>query len=121
MVEDYEIQALLRVTPTAARSLRNTLLATYSDDADDLTLAWALTGAHRGTRVNADGIKGTELVFTGEDRRDAFIEHAARIADAARALLGDDAHPWRAVVSDDFPLIDLPKSPSSTRCRHRPN
>jgi hypothetical protein len=44
VIEDFEIEALFRVTPTQARSIRSTLLATYSDDADTLTLTWSMRG-----------------------------------------------------------------------------
>lgn len=61
VIEDFEIQALFRVTLPSARAMRTTLLATYSDDAAELTLAWALRGARTGRRQRASSFTGTTV------------------------------------------------------------
>lgn len=108
VIEDHEVAALLRVSPAGARALRRTLLATYADDADRLTLAWSLREARRGGRLRAEGVVGTEIVFPDRDRRDAFVAHLQRRGGAVAALLGDAGHPWRVVVGDDLPEDELP-------------
>jgi len=109
VIEDFEIQALLRVTLRAARSMRSTLLATYTDDADELTLAWSLRGARTGGRTKTDSFTGTEITLTSPDRRDAFVEHLERSGIGVETILGDPKQPWKVVVSDDFPKAQLPK------------
>ncbi|MGO4362278.1 hypothetical protein [Terrabacter sp. RAF57] len=108
VIEDFEIQALLRVTPPQARSMRSTLLATYSDDADVLTLTWSMRAAHQLGRETVDGLNGTKVSLASEDRRDALISYAERAGVAVRTITDDDAHPWAVVLGDDFPKADLP-------------
>jgi hypothetical protein len=108
VVEDFEIQALFRVARPQARSMRTTLLATYSDDADALTLAWAKVGARQLKRVEIDGLAGAKCVFESEDRRDAYTDYLARSGIAFRLITDDEAHLWAIVVSDDLPTSDLP-------------
>lgn len=108
VIEDFEIQALFRVAPSQARSMRTTLLATYSDDADALTLAWAKIGARQLKRVEIDGLAGPKCVFESEDRRNAFTDFLARSGIDYRVITDDDAHPWAVVVSDNLPSSDLP-------------
>lgn len=114
VIEDYEIQALFRVTTAQARAMRTTLLATYSDATDVLTLGWSLVGAKNLGRANVDKVVGTKLQFASEDRRDAFIEQNERAGIAVAVILGDAARPFQAVVADDFPSADLP-SPARKR------
>jgi hypothetical protein len=109
VIEDFEIQALLRVSATQARSMRTTLLATYSDDADDLTLEWSLRDARTGRRRKVDSFTGTEIFLDSEDRRDAFVAYARRNGVPVEVVLGDDARPWQIVVGDAFPKDQLPK------------
>lgn len=108
VIEDFEIQALLRVPPPHARSMRTTLLATYSDDANALTLAWAKVGSRQLKRVEIDGLAGPKCVFESEDRRNAYTDFLARSGIDYRLITDDDAHPWSVVVSDDLPSSDLP-------------
>lgn len=109
VIEDFEIQALFRVTPRQAGSMRATLLATYSDDADALTLAWSMRGAWRlKRRLTVDGLNGTKVVLESEDRRDALVAYAGRTGVEVRVITDDDAHPWAVVLGDDFPKADLP-------------
>lgn len=110
VIEDFEIQALFRVPLSAARSMRNTLMATYSDDADRLTLAWSLRGARSGKREKTADFTGATIVFTAADRRDAFVDFAERSGIGVAVLRGDDAKPWKVAVSDDFPKDQLPKA-----------
>jgi hypothetical protein len=44
VIEDFEIEALLRVPRAKARAMRTTMLATFADDVDQLTQDWALRG-----------------------------------------------------------------------------
>lgn len=108
LIEDYEIQALLRLTPSSAASLRRTLLATYTDDADELLLAWTLRGARRGGRQK-DGFAGTEVEFADKDRRDQFVALQKRNGVDVRVLHGDDERPFLVLVGDGFPKRKLPK------------
>jgi hypothetical protein len=109
VIEDFEIQALLRVTMSAARAMRTTLLSTYSDDADKLTLAWALRGARTTPkRTKADAFTGPTIVFESKDRRDAFVDNVQRSGVPVQVIHGDLAMPWKVVVGDAFPKAQLP-------------
>jgi hypothetical protein len=108
VIEDFEIQALFRVTLPAARAMRSTLLATYSDDADKLTLAWALRDARVDGREKYDSVKGEVIVFDSEDKRDAFLANVERSGVPVRKMLGDPEKPWKVVVGDSFPKDQLP-------------
>jgi hypothetical protein len=109
VIEDFEIQALLRVPMAAARSMRTTLLATYTDDVDRLTQSWALRGAKTGNRVKSDsGWPGTTVTLTSEDRRDVFVDLLQRRGVPVEVVFGDDKHPWAVIVGDEFPKKDLP-------------
>lgn len=108
VIEDYEIQALFRVAPAQAKSMRTTLLATYSDDTDALALAWSMLGARNLGRMKVDDLSGTKVALDSEDRRDSFIAYAGRIGVAVRVVTDDSAHPWSIVVADEFPKADLP-------------
>ncbi len=113
VIEDFEIQALFRVTAAQAKSMRTTLLATYSDDADDLTIDWSLTGAKNRGRRRGDMFAGTAVEFTAEDRRDAFLASAQRVGVHVELLLGDASKPWLLLVGDEFPAGKLPTASSS--------
>lgn len=113
VIEDFEIQALFRVTAAQAKSMRTTLLATYSDDADDLTIDWSLTGAKNRGRRRGDTFAGTAVEFTAEDRRDAFLASAQRVGVHVELLLGDASKPWLLLVGDEFPAGKLPTASSS--------
>lgn len=108
VIEDFEIQALFRVTLTSARTMRTTLLATYSDDADELTMAWSLRGARTDGRRKASSFTGTVIVFESEDRRNAFVDNLQRSGIDIELILGDDAKPWQVIVGDAFPKSQLP-------------
>jgi hypothetical protein len=108
VIEDFEIQAIFRVAPPQARSMRTTLLATYSDDADALTLAWSMLGARQLGRLSVDGLNGTKVMLESEDRRDALLAYARRAGVEARVVTDDAAHQWAVVLGDDFPKADLP-------------
>lgn len=108
VIEDFEIQALFRVTAPQARSMRTTLLATYSDDADALTLAWSMRGARQLGRLTVDDLNGTKVRLESEDRRDALIAYAGRAGVEVRVITDDEAHPWAVVLGDAFPKADLP-------------
>jgi hypothetical protein len=109
IIEDFEIQALFRVAPPLARSMRTTLLATYSDDADALTVKWLMRGARQLDRVTVDGLNGTKVALNSEDRRDALIAYAGRTGVEVRVVTDDNAHKWAVVLADDFPKADLPR------------
>jgi hypothetical protein len=108
VIEDFEIQALFRVTLPSARAMRATLLATYSDDADELTLAWALRTARSSRRQKASSFTGTTVLFESEDRRDAFVDNVQRSGVDVEVVLGDAKKPWQVVVGDAFPKDQLP-------------
>ena len=108
VIEDFEIQALFRVPLASARAMRTTLLATYADDADKLTLAWSLREARTAGRRRATGFIGTVIVFESEDRRDAFIDNVERSGVDVEVILGDAAKPWQVVVGDAFAQDLLP-------------
>ncbi|RHW22753.1 hypothetical protein D0Z08_31350 [Nocardioides immobilis] len=108
VIEDFEIEALFRVTRTQARTMRTTLLATYSDVTDDLTLTWSLVGARTLGRISQGSVVGSEIQFSSEERRDAFVAQMDRGATPTEVLLGDPKKPWRVVVDDAFPKDSLP-------------
>ena len=109
VVEDFEIQALFRVTPSAAKGMRATLFATYPDLTNELSRAWALQGAFIDGRTKGRTFAGTVIVFSEEDRRDVFVAYAQRQGIPIEALYGDEARPWKVVVSDAFPKEQHPK------------
>jgi hypothetical protein len=109
VIEDFEIEALLRIPRTKAKAMRTTMIATYADDVDQLTQAWALRGARTSRRVKTDhGWVGTTVVLASEDRRDLFVDQLERRGVPVSVVLGDAKHPWIVVVGDDFPAADLP-------------
>jgi hypothetical protein len=109
VIEDFEIQALLRVSQPQARAMRNNLIATYSDYADQLTVSWATSDARQAGRVKGSDFTGTVVVFDTEDKRDALVAYARRLGAGVEVLLGEATTPWRALFSDDFPADRLPK------------
>ncbi len=108
VVEDFEIQALFRVTLAQARAMRTTLTATYADDANELTLAWSLRGARKNGRRKADTFVGTLIVFPSEEHRDAFDDQVERAGIDVQVIYDDEANPWQVVVGDAFPKTQLP-------------
>lgn len=108
VIEDFEIQALFRVTTSQARSMRTMLLATYSDDADDLTIDWCLVGAKNRGRRRGGTFAGTAVEFAAEDRRDAFAASAQRIGVHVELVVGEPRMPWLLIVGDEFPTEKLP-------------
>ncbi|HEX2145879.1 MAG TPA: hypothetical protein VHG10_15380 [Glycomyces sp.] len=109
MIEDFEIQALFRVTATQARSMRTALQAAHSDIADELDLHWSLRGAKNPKRRKGDSFTGEVIVFATEDRRDAFIRYAERSGIAVEPIRGEADKPWQVIVSDDLPRDRLPQ------------
>lgn len=108
LIEDFEVQAILRVTPSAARSIRRNLVATYADDASDIAIRWALRGAVRGDRIKYLGNIGTEVQLDSRERRDEFVVHAPRLAAGVVVLAGLSSAPWRVWVPDAFAQDLLP-------------
>ena len=109
VIEDYEIQALFRVTPSQAKTMRTTLFATYPDIANELALTWSLVDARQDGRQKTPGFTGTVIVFTSDDRRDAFVDYSKRMGISVENLLGNAEQPWRVAVGDEFPKSELPK------------
>lgn len=109
MIEDFEIQALFRVTVTQARAIRTALQAAHSDDANELDLHWALRAAKNPKRRRGDAFTGEVIVFAAEDRRDAFIAYAERSGIAIEVVQGEADRPWQVIVGDGFPRDRLPK------------
>jgi hypothetical protein len=109
VIEDFEIQALFRVTATQARAMRKTLLATHSDEANRLDRAWSLVGATTAARRKGRTVTGEVIVFKDEDRQHAFIAYAERIGIAVEPVLGEGDKPWQVIVSDDYPADRLPR------------
>lgn len=108
VINDFEIQALFRVTAAQAKAMRTTLLAMYSDDTDELTLAWSLEEARTLGRLDVGAFTGTEIQFNSKERRDSFLAQNERAGVKVEVLLGDEARPWRAAVGDAFPKANLP-------------
>jgi hypothetical protein len=109
MVEDFEIQALMRVTTTQARAIRTALQAAHSDDAAELDLHWSLRGAKNHKRRKGTAFTGEVIVFAAEDRRDAFIAYAERSGIEIEPIQGEAGAPWQVVVGAGFPRDRLPK------------
>jgi hypothetical protein len=109
VIEDFEIQALFRVTATQARAMRKTLLATHSDEANRLDHAWSLVGATTAARRKGRTVTGEVIVFKDEDRQHAFIAYAERTGIAVEPVLGEGDQPWQVIVSDDYPADRLPR------------
>jgi hypothetical protein len=109
VIEDFEIQALFRVSPAQARAMRTALLATYPDVVNDLSLAWSVVDAFCDGRKKGRSWAGTVVVFAAEDRRNAFADYARRLGADVEELLGDAERPWRLLVSDTFPKGQLPR------------
>lgn len=109
VIEDYEIQALFRVSASQARAMRTSLLATYPDLTNELSLTWSLVEAYVKGRQKGRAFSGTVVVFADVDRRDVFADYCKRLGIGVEELLGDEAHPWRLLVSDAFPKSSLPK------------
>jgi hypothetical protein len=108
VIEDHEIQALFRVKPSDARAMRTALFATYPDLTNELSLAWAMVGAHTAGRQKGRTFAGIVIVFADGDRRDTFTAYAKRLGIGIEELLGDHERPWKALVADEFPKSSLP-------------
>ncbi|MFB2554283.1 hypothetical protein [Herbiconiux liangxiaofengii] len=110
VIDDVEIEALFRVSRSQARTMRTTLLASYSDITDDLTVDWALNDAHRNGRKTVGEVNGTVIRFSSEQKRDAFVSQMDRSGIDTEMVHDDEKAPWAVVVSDAFPRNRLPKS-----------
>jgi hypothetical protein len=109
VIEDFEIEALLRVSRSKARAMRTTMLATFGDDVDHLTQDWALRGARKGGRVKTDaGWTGTTVSLASEDRRDRLVDLLERRGIPVAIVYDDAPHPWSVVIGDEFPAEELP-------------
>jgi hypothetical protein len=108
VIEDFEIQALFRVTVTQARAMRRMLLATHTDEANRLDHAWSLVGARRDGRRKGAKVTGEVIVFDDKDRRNAFTAFAARTGIQFERVLGDGEKPWQVIVADDYRTDRLP-------------
>lgn len=109
VIEDFEIEALLRVSRSKARAMRTTMLATFGDDVDHLTQDWALRGARKGKRVRTDaGWTGTTVSLASDDRRDRFVDLLERRGIPVAVVHDDASRPWLVVVGDQFPTGELP-------------
>lgn len=111
VIEDFEIQALFRVTSAQAKSMRTTLLATYTDDAEELTIAWSLRDATTLGRRRAKGFSGTAIEFADNDRLASFVEALRKAGTEVEVVHGENSSPWLAVVADSFPKELLPTRP----------
>jgi hypothetical protein len=109
MIEDFEIQALFRVTATQARAIRAALQAAHSDDANELDLNWSLRGAKNTKRRKGDSFTGEVIVFAAEDRMDAFVAYAERAGIEIEVVRGEADKPWQVIVGEGFPRDRLPK------------
>lgn len=109
VIEDFEIQALFRVSASQARTMRTALLATYPDLTNELSLSWSLVDSYTNGRQKGRGFTGTVVVFADADRRDGFAAYCKRLGIGVEDLLGNEELPWRLLVSDDFPKDSLPK------------
>jgi hypothetical protein len=109
VIEDFEIQALFRVTETQARAMRRMLLATHSDEANRFDHAWSLVGATTAARRKGRKVTGEVIVFQDEDRQSAFMAYAGRTGIAVERVLGEGDKPWQVIVSDDYPADRLPR------------
>lgn len=110
LIEDFEIQALLRLAPAQASSLLRTLLATYADDAHDLLQQWSLHKARKDGRAKASNFGGTKIVFSSKDRRDNFVQLQEQQEIDVEIVDKDDEHNWVVIVGDQFPKDRLPPS-----------
>jgi hypothetical protein len=108
VVEDFEIEALFRISRPQARTMRTTLLATYSDTTDDLTVDWSLIGARRGARTKATSFTGTAIRMSSEEKRDAFVSQMGRWGVETEQIYDDAKSPWKLIVGDEFPPDRLP-------------
>lgn len=110
VIDDVEIEALFRVSRSQARTMRTTLLASYSDITDDLTVDWALKDARRGARKTVGDVNGTLIRFSSEQKLNAFLSQMERSGTDTELVYDDKRSPWAVVVSDAFPRDRLPKS-----------
>ena len=108
VIEDYEIEALFRVSRSQARSMRTTLLATYSDAVDPMTMTWSLTEATRGKRTKGRRVAGETIGFDSGQKRDAFVACLERSGYEVE-ILHDDETRWQVIVGYQFPRAQLPK------------
>lgn len=115
VIDDSEIEALFRVPRSQARSMRTTLLATYSDITDELSLKWALLDAKNDGRKTVDRVNGTALRFETEGQRDTFISQTKRMGYSTAKILGDATVEWGVVVDDDFRHDSMPAATKRQR------
>lgn len=109
VIDDVEIEALFRVSRSQARTMRTTLLASYSDITDDLTVDWALKDASRGARKVVGEVNGTLIRFSSEQKLASFVSQMERSGIDTELVLDDKRSTWAVVVSDAFLRARLPK------------
>ncbi|MEV8239353.1 hypothetical protein AB0O90_03885 [Microbacterium testaceum] len=107
VVDDAEIQALFRVSRSQARAMRTTLLASYSDITDDLTVYWALKDASNGGRKKVGDVNGTLVRLSSEQKLEAFLSQMERLGVPTETMT-DSRSGWAVVVSDAFDRQRLP-------------
>lgn len=99
VIEDYEIEALLRLPPALAKAVRRTLLATYPDSTNSLIVAWAIQGAKYRGKFELDFV-GHKIQFADSDRRDGYKEVKQREGIKVQDIV-DEQHPWSALVDEN--------------------
>jgi hypothetical protein len=109
LLTEGEIAALLRITPTAARTVRRAMVAVH-DDLPVLALASAFSGAARAGRGSAGGITdGYKVSFSSAEKmeiaqeelaRQGFLWEVAASSGSSHVLLVDKTFPISEVLAD---------------------
>lgn len=79
LVDRTEIEALLRIPAAAAGSVHKLMVATYTDDAGPLQIAWCLQGAYEdGVGTHGPVTDGHRVVLADRDRLETLAECLSR-------------------------------------------
>ena len=79
LVDRSEIEALLRIPAAAAASVLKLMVATYTDDAGPLQIAWCLQGAYSdGVGTHGPIADGSRVVLADRDRLEGLLESLHR-------------------------------------------
>lgn len=100
LVDRSEIEALLRVPAAAAGSVLKLMIATYTDDAGPLQIAWCLQGAYSdGVGTHGPITDGNRVVLADRDRLESLVESLHR--DGVNAVAKTDEPELRNLVVVD--------------------
>jgi hypothetical protein len=111
LLTEREIEALLRVTGSMARSIRRQVEAAYDDEVSEYLLGAALRGALTDGSGKFSSVEGNRIVVRDKDARDQLLAECQRRGIQAIARPDDSQKPNLVYVDKSLNLAPykLPK------------